>query len=91
MSSPTTPPTTQPGTVITIQPGQAPHIIGPHNDSSDFFAIVFALAAILVAIVVVRLAFRGRTDPTRLPEERRPGAPPDDRHPSRAGDGPDPA
>jgi hypothetical protein len=64
-----------PGTVITVLPGQNPNIVGPHNDSSDFFGLGFALVGIVVAIVVVRLAFRSRVHPSRLPEQRRHDAP----------------
>ncbi|MBO0729233.1 MAG: hypothetical protein J2P57_08230 [Acidimicrobiaceae bacterium] len=82
------PTTTQPGAVITIPPGgTAPTIIGPHNDSSDFWALGFALVGIVVAVVVVRLVFKGRAHPARPPEERRPGAPGDtERRPGAPGD-----
>ena len=72
-TAPTT--TTLPGSVILVPPGGKVNIVGPHNDSSDFFGLAFALVGIGIVIVVVRLAFRTRLHPSRVPEERRPGAP----------------
>jgi hypothetical protein len=35
-------------------------VVGPHNDSSDFYGIALGLVAIVVAIALTRLVFRGR-------------------------------
>ena len=61
---PPAPPTTSPGGVVTIKggPGATGNIPGPHSDPADFFGIVLALAAIVVAIGLTRLVFRTRRD-----------------------------
>jgi hypothetical protein len=35
-------------------------LVGPHNDGSDFYGIALGLVAIVVAIALTRLVFRGR-------------------------------
>jgi hypothetical protein len=53
------PPTTAlHATVVTDAP--VSRVVGPHNDSSDFYGIALGLVAIVVAIALTRLVFRGR-------------------------------
>jgi hypothetical protein len=46
------------GTVVTDAPVH--RVVGPHNDGADFYGIALGLAAIVVAIALTRLVFRGR-------------------------------
>jgi hypothetical protein len=50
--------TTLHGTVVTDAP--VVRVPGPHNDPSDFYGIALGLVAIVVAIALTRLVFRGR-------------------------------
>jgi hypothetical protein len=60
VSSPSAPPpaTGLHATVVTDAP--AGRVVGPHNDSSDFYGIALGLLAIVVAIALTRLVFRRR-------------------------------
>jgi hypothetical protein len=50
--------TTLQGTVVTDAPVH--RVVGPHNDGSDFYGLALGLVAIVVAIALTRLVFRGR-------------------------------
>jgi hypothetical protein len=50
--------TTLQGTVVTDAP--VVRVPGPHNDGADFYGIGLGLVAIVVAIAITRLVFRGR-------------------------------
>jgi hypothetical protein len=63
VTSSTTPSTAPPTTVFQGTVLTDPHVtrlVGSHNDGSDFYGIALGLVAILVAIAVTRLVFRGR-------------------------------
>ena len=84
----TAPPTTTPGGIITIKggPGATANVPGPHNDPADFFGIVLALAALVVAIGLTRLIFRTRRDsgPRSTGPEEPPAAGPAPEEPGRS-------
>jgi hypothetical protein len=69
-----TPPTTAPGSVITITggPNATANIPGPQNDAADFYGILVALAIIVVAIAITRVAFGRRRGTTPASEPRPP-------------------
>jgi hypothetical protein len=52
--------TTLQGTVVTDAP--VVRVPGPHNDGSDFYGIGLGLLAIVVAIALTRVVFRGRRE-----------------------------
>jgi hypothetical protein len=58
--------TTLQGTVVTDAP--VVRVPGPHNDGSDFYGIGLGLLAIVVAIALTRLLFRGRRENRGAPK-----------------------
>jgi hypothetical protein len=50
--------TTLQGSVVTDAP--VVRVPGPHNDGADFYGIGLGLVAIVLAITITRLVFRGR-------------------------------
>jgi hypothetical protein len=55
-------------TVVTDAP--AGRVVGPHNDSSDFYGFALGLVAIVVAIALTRLIFRRRGGSSSAEERR---------------------
>lgn len=86
-TAPSTPPTTAPGSVVTIDggPQATANIAGPANDPADFYGIILVLAGIALAIFATRKLFgdgdrsrrsRAVSGPTPTePAEPRPGGP----------------
>ncbi len=56
LSSTSSPSPSPPSTSATVPPSTA--VPGAHQDAADFYGIFGAVAIIVVAIVVIRLAFR---------------------------------